>query len=100
MVANCVISRERLIKISQYIEQRSEDFKTIKDGVQNAEKRLSELHLTLQSNQKITEARAAQDHSELRSAWEGLEDKLENHFSRVEKEEQRALNSMYPPGKY
>jgi len=89
MVADGVIFRERLIKISQYIEQRSEDFETIKEGVQNTEKRLSELHLTLQSNQKITEARAAQDQSELRSAWEGLGEKVENHFSRVEKEEQR-----------
>jgi hypothetical protein len=52
MVADGVIFRERLIKISQYIEQRSEDFETIKEGVQNTEKRLSELHLTLQSNQK------------------------------------------------
>jgi ribonuclease HI len=80
--------RERLIKISQYMEQRIEDFDIIKEGIQSAGAFLSDVHLTVQTNQRITEARAAQNQAELRSVLEGLKDKVGNHFSYAEKEEQ------------
>lgn len=68
-------NRERLIKISQFMAQGAEDMGIIKDSVQNVGERLSELHLTAQTNQ-----------SELLSMMEGHHVKIENQFSKLEKE--------------
>jgi hypothetical protein len=64
--------RERLIKISQFTMQGSQDMGMIKKGVQDAGERLSELRLMM----------------------EGHQVKIENQFSRLEKEEQR--RSFWP----
>ena len=78
----------RLIKISEFMDQRSEDIAGIREGVEAAGERLAEIHLTAQANQRKTEIQAAQNQSELILSIEGYQGKIEDHFSRVERDEQ------------
>jgi hypothetical protein len=80
--------RDRLIKISQFVAQGSEDIGIIKESVRDAGERLSEIHLTVQTNQHRIETQAAQNQSELRLMMEGHQVMIENQFSRLEKDEQ------------
>ena len=82
------------------MEQRTEDFDTIKEGIQSAGSRLSEVYLAVQTNQRVTEARAAQNQAALRTALEGLENKVEEHFSHAEKVEQRTWKSRHQIFRY
>jgi archaellum component FlaC len=92
---NNVPHRERLIKISQFLEQNSEDIGAIKDGLQDAGEHLSEIHLTVQTNQQRMEAQAAQNQSALYLMMEDYQDRIENQFSRLEIEEQsKILHSL------
>lgn len=82
---------ERLIRISEFMTQKSEDIAGIKEGVQAAGERLEEIHLTAQVNQRKTEIQAAQNQSELLLSIEDYQGKIEDHFSRFERDEQRNL---------
>jgi len=88
---NNVPHRERLIKILQFVEQNFEDIGAIKDGLQDAGERLSEIHLTVQANQQCIEAQAAQYQSELCLMIGNSQDRIENQFSRLETEEQSKI---------
>jgi hypothetical protein len=88
---NHVPHRERLIRISQFMEQNSEDIRAIKDGLQDTGERLSEIHLTVQTNQQRIEAQAAQNQSELCLMVEDYQDRIENQFSRLKIEEQSKI---------
>jgi hypothetical protein len=83
--------KERLIRISQFMEQNSEDIGAIKDGLQDAGERLSEIHLTGHTNQQLIEAQAAQYQSELCLMMGNYQDRIENQFSRLEIEEQSKI---------
>jgi hypothetical protein len=71
-----------LIKISQFIAQKSEDVGEIKEGIQKAGERLLDLHLTVEKNQ-----------FELRSTMDSYQDKIDEQYLRFEKGEQ----SKSPP---
>jgi hypothetical protein len=88
---NNVPHRERLIKISQFIERNSEDIGSIKDVLQDAGERLSEIHLTVQTNQQRMEVQAAQNQSQLCLMIGDYQDRIENQFSRLEIEEQSKI---------
>jgi hypothetical protein len=73
------------------MEQNSEDIGAIKDGLQDAGELLSEIHLTVQTNQQRFEAQAAQHQSELCLMMGDYQDRIENQFSRLETEEQSKI---------
>jgi ABC-type lipoprotein release transport system permease subunit len=76
------------------MEQNSEDIGAIKDGLQDAGERLSEIHLTVQTNQQQMEAQAAQaaqNQSELCFKVEDYQDRIENQFSRLKIEEKSKI---------
>lgn len=75
---------ERLIKISQFMAQRSEDIGEIKKGVQVAEQRLAEIHLSVDTNQ-----------SELRSMMDGYQNRIDEHFSILKRGEQSKVSSTH-----
>jgi hypothetical protein len=87
MFADNGLRSERLIKISQFVSQMSEDIGTIKEGVRNTGRRLSEIHRTVQTSQQRLKTQAAQHQSEICSIIAEYQDKTENQFSRLEKEE-------------
>jgi hypothetical protein len=84
-----------LIKISEFVAQRSEDFAVIKEGVREAGERLAEIHLTAQVNQRRSEIQAAQNQSELLLSIEGYQGKIEDHFSRLERDEQSECSASF-----
>jgi len=66
--------RTRLIKISQFIAEKSKD-------IEGFGQRLSEIHTTVRGNQSKLETQAAQNHSELRL-------KMDDYQHNIEKQEQ------------
>lgn len=92
--ANKASTRERLIKISQFMEARSEDIQTIREGLQDAGERLSEIHLTVQTNQERLETQATQNQAELRLMMEGYQGRVDSHLSRVEIHEKSKRNIL------
>jgi hypothetical protein len=70
-----------LIEITQFMAQRSEDIGNIKEGVQKAGRRLSEIYRTVQTNQQRIEIQAGHNHAELLLI-------MSNQFSRLEKAKQ------------
>jgi hypothetical protein len=77
------------------VAQRSEDIAGIKEGVQAAGERLAEIHLTAQVNQRKTEMQAAKNQSELLWTIEGYQDKIEDHFSRLERDKQSERSASF-----
>ena len=75
--------------------QRSEDIAGIKEGVQAAGERLAGIHLTAQVNQRKTEIQAAQNQSELLLSIKDYQGKIEDHFSRFERDEQSKRSASF-----
>jgi len=76
------------------MKEKLEDIGDIKEGIETAGKRLSELHFTTQKNHQSAEIQAAQYQSDLLHVYDSTQNKIDEQFSNLEKIEQS--NARYP----